>query len=99
LGITGRYGWRYVDEDQSEINVRIFIEHDTAYIGVRLAAVALHRRAYKQAHLPGSLKPSVAAAMLLTAEASARAACAGPIVWGGYYTDRGSPAGCIGLGW
>jgi 23S rRNA G2445 N2-methylase RlmL len=70
LGITARYGWRYVDEDESEINVRIFIEHDTAYIGVRLAAVSLHRRAYKQAHLPGSLKPSVAAAMLLTAEAA-----------------------------
>jgi tRNA (guanine6-N2)-methyltransferase len=70
LGINGRYGWRYVDEDESEINIRIFIEHDTAYIGVRLAAVSLHRRAYKQAHLPGSLKPSVAAAMLLTAEAA-----------------------------
>jgi tRNA (guanine6-N2)-methyltransferase len=70
LGITAHYGWRYVDEDESEINVRLFIEHDSAYIGVRLAAVALHRRAYKQAHLPGSLKPSVAAAMLLTAEAA-----------------------------
>jgi tRNA (guanine6-N2)-methyltransferase len=67
-GIVARYRWQYVDEDASEINLRAFIEHDTAYIGMRLARTALHRRQWKQAHLPGSLKPSVAAAMLQVAE-------------------------------
>jgi tRNA (guanine6-N2)-methyltransferase len=67
-GITDHYGWRYTSEDESELNLRVFIEHDTAYIGLRIGAVSLHRRSYKLAHLPGSLKPSVAAAMLQIAE-------------------------------
>ncbi|HSV86753.1 MAG TPA: methyltransferase domain-containing protein [Levilinea sp.] len=67
-GIADRSGWRYVDEDHSEINLRIFIEHDTAWIGMRLARTALQRRRWKGAHLPGSLKPPVAAALLHLAQ-------------------------------
>jgi 23S rRNA G2445 N2-methylase RlmL len=62
-------GWRYSEDDrQSEINLRIFIEHETALVGMRLGRAPLYKRAYKHAHLPGSLKPSVAAAMLLLAQ-------------------------------
>jgi tRNA (guanine6-N2)-methyltransferase len=70
-GVMERHDWRCTTEDESEINLRIFIEHDNAYIGMRVGAVSLHRRPYKQSHLPGSLKPSVAAAMLQVAETAA----------------------------
>jgi len=66
-GIQARYGWRYVEEDESQVNIRVFIEHETAWVGMRLGASPLHRRPYKQDNLPGSLKPSVAAAMLYCA--------------------------------
>lgn len=62
-------GWRYQEDDrQSDSNIRLFIEHERALVGMRLAAAPLHRRSYKQEHLPGSLKPSVAAALLFLAD-------------------------------
>lgn len=65
VGISARYHWQYqANDEDSEINVRIFIEHEKAYVGLRIGAGPLHRRAYKQEHLPGSLKPTVAAALL-----------------------------------
>ncbi len=66
-GVSARHGWAYAAEDQSELNLRVFIEHERAWVGLRLAGAALHRRPYKQDNLPGSLKPTVAAAMLFTA--------------------------------
>ncbi len=48
----------------AELNVRLFIEHAEALVGLRLGATPLHRRSYKQAQRPGSLKPPVAAALL-----------------------------------
>lgn len=64
-GISARYHWQYqANDEDSEINIRIFIEHEKAYVGLRIGAGPLHRRAYKQEHLPGSLKPTVAAALL-----------------------------------
>jgi 23S rRNA G2445 N2-methylase RlmL len=64
-GITRAYGWHYAALDpKADLNLRVFVEHDRAYIGVRLAAEPLHRRAYKVAQVPGSLRPTVAAAML-----------------------------------
>jgi 23S rRNA G2445 N2-methylase RlmL len=67
-GLQSRYGWDYrPDESAADLNIRIFIEHDTAYVGLRLADHPQHARPYKRAHLPGSTKPSVAAALLLLA--------------------------------
>jgi tRNA (guanine6-N2)-methyltransferase len=67
--ITAAHGWMYTSDDaKAHLNVRVFIEHDTAFVGVRLGERPLHRRPYKQAHVPGSLKPPVAAAMLALAE-------------------------------
>jgi 23S rRNA G2445 N2-methylase RlmL len=63
-GIAARQRWPYTSEDQSQVNLRVFIEHDRAYVGMRLAEAPLHRRPYKQAHVSGSLKPPVAAALL-----------------------------------
>jgi 23S rRNA G2445 N2-methylase RlmL len=62
-------GWHYdADDRQSEINLRVFIEHESAVVGMRLANTPLYKRNYKQEHLPGSLKPSVAAALLFLAK-------------------------------
>mgnify|MGYP000719333983 CR=1 FL=1 len=63
-GIHDSYGWTYTADDrEADFNVRIFIEHDVAYVGLRLGKSPLHERAYKHAQRAGSLKPSVAAAI------------------------------------
>jgi len=63
--IIARHGWTYTPDDEAaDLNVRLFIEHETAVVGVRLGMRPLHRRAYKQEHILGSLKPPVAAALL-----------------------------------
>lgn len=64
-GIMEGQGWVYSEDDaNSDLNVRVFIEGDMAEVGVRLAAQSLSKRPYKQQHVPGSLKPAVAAALL-----------------------------------
>ena len=63
-GVMAAVQWTYASEDESQLNLRIFIEHDQAYVGLRVGEYALHRRLYKQSHVTGSLKPPVAAAML-----------------------------------
>jgi 23S rRNA G2445 N2-methylase RlmL len=64
-GIHRSTGWAYCDRDDSaDISIRVFIEHDRAYLGMRLGPAPLHDRAYRIEHRRGALKPSVAAAML-----------------------------------
>jgi 23S rRNA G2445 N2-methylase RlmL len=63
-GITSRYGWTYsADDGAASLNLRIFIEGETAVVGVRLGERSLAKRLYKHSHVPGSLKPTVAAAL------------------------------------
>jgi 23S rRNA G2445 N2-methylase RlmL len=67
-GIVRREGWIYTEDDTSaDINVRLFIEHDIALVGVRLRKQPLHRRSYERITQPGSLKPPIAAAMVFLA--------------------------------
>ncbi len=64
-GITEAQGWTYSEDDRvANLNVRIFIEDESAVIGVRLGEHSLSKRAYKQDNVPGSLKPTVAAALV-----------------------------------
>ena len=57
--------WQYTaDDGEADLNIRVFIEHQQALVGLRVGQAPLYRRAYKQAHIPGSLKPTVAAAMV-----------------------------------
>jgi 23S rRNA G2445 N2-methylase RlmL len=64
-GVRSGYDWDYVEDDRAaDFNIRVFIEHETALVGVRLGKAPLHERPYKHAQRPGSLKPPVAAAML-----------------------------------
>jgi 23S rRNA G2445 N2-methylase RlmL len=68
-GIQDRYDWIYTSDDrEADLNLRLFIEHHMAYVGVRLASHPLHERDYKTAQIAGSLKPSVAAALVLLAD-------------------------------
>lgn len=71
-GIIESHGWVYSEDDSiADLNVRIFIEGNTAVVGLRLAERSLSKRAYKQEHVPGSLKPTVAAALLRLASVTA----------------------------
>jgi len=63
-GVQSHYHWPYSPRfDESDLNLRLFLEHDLAVMGLRLSATPLHRRPYKHEHLPGSLKPTIAAAL------------------------------------
>ena len=71
-GIESQHSWSYTDNDRNaDLNIRLFIEHEDALLGLRLAQHALHERSYKTMHYPGSLKPPVAAAMLRLAQLQA----------------------------
>src|SRR5205085_6385556 len=70
-GVEGGHGWTYCRDDAAaDLTIRLFIEHDVAFVGVRLGKGAPSKRPYKQVHLPGSLKPPVAAALVRLAEAA-----------------------------
>ena len=64
-GIMASSNWNYTENDTlSDVNIRVFIEHEKAYIGLRLGKESLQKRWYKNNHISGSLKPPVAAAMV-----------------------------------
>lgn len=64
--IERSHRWTYQPDDRAaHLNIRVFLEHEEAYIGVRLGKAALHERFYQQIHLPGALKPPVAAALVM----------------------------------
>lgn len=64
-GLAGKFpaSWRQVDEDAA-IEVWLTIHNDTAVCGLRLSDKTMRHRTYKQDHLPASLRPTVAAAMV-----------------------------------
>jgi tRNA (guanine6-N2)-methyltransferase len=69
--ISSRHGWTYQPDDRAaDVHLRVFIEHEQAYLGMRLAKQPLHERAYRQAQRVGALKPSVAAALVMAAGVS-----------------------------
>ncbi|MFN8418354.1 MAG: hypothetical protein U0528_03775 [Anaerolineae bacterium] len=68
-GITDRTHWSYTADDASaDLNIRVFIEHDTALIGVRVGKLPLHDRPYREQSQAGMLKAPVAAAMVRLAQ-------------------------------
>jgi tRNA (guanine6-N2)-methyltransferase len=68
-GIMRGEGWAYAEKDEdADLNVRVFIEGEAALIGVRLGALSVSKRPYKQQNIPGSLKPTVAAALAMLVE-------------------------------
>lgn len=68
-GVEGQTSWHYTADDrEADLNLRIFIEHEVALVGLRIGTRPLHERAWKVAERPGALKPSVAAALCRLAE-------------------------------
>lgn len=98
-GIASRYAWTYTADDrEADFNVRVFIEHEAASIGLRLGKSPLHERAYKQAQRAGSLKPSVAVAMLRLTEVSAGQTLLDPCCGAGTILIEGAQMGAIAAG-
>jgi 23S rRNA G2445 N2-methylase RlmL len=99
VAVAGALGWPWQERDSSaDLNLRLLIEHEIAHIGLRLGAAPLHRRAYKTAHIPGSLKPSVAAALLRLATAETGATVLDPCCGAGTILVEAALAGCNALG-
>lgn len=84
MSIEATHGWSYQARDaDADLNVRVFLEHERAYLGVRLAGTPLHERPYKVATVAGSLKPTVAAAMIRLGRFPAGAALLDPLCGAG----------------
>ncbi len=63
-GITerGDRSWK-LEEDNAEVEFWATLIHDELFLALRLSDEHLRHRDYKAAHIPGSLRPSVAAAL------------------------------------
>src|SRR5262249_32855534 len=68
-GLSGKLpaSWRHADENAA-VEVWLTIHGATALCGLRLSDRTMRHRAYKMEHLPASLRPTVAAAMVRLAE-------------------------------
>jgi 23S rRNA G2445 N2-methylase RlmL len=68
-GLVGKLpaGWRYADENAA-VEIWLTIHGATAVCGLRLSDRTMRHRTYKLEHLPASLRPTVAAAMVRLAE-------------------------------
>jgi 23S rRNA G2445 N2-methylase RlmL len=68
-GLAGKFpaSWRHAEENAS-IEVWLTIQGATAVCGIRLSDRTMRHRTYKLEHLPASLRPTVAAAMIRLAD-------------------------------
>jgi 23S rRNA G2445 N2-methylase RlmL len=69
-GLAGKLpaSWRHADENAS-VEIWLTINEATAVCGLRLSDRTMRHRTYKESHLPASLRPTVAAAMVRLAAA------------------------------
>lgn len=56
--------WTYTEKDHTNFDIRIFKAEKTLLVGCRLTKESLHERPYKQQYLRGSLRPTIAAALV-----------------------------------
>ncbi|KAA3642774.1 MAG: methyltransferase domain-containing protein [Chloroflexi bacterium] len=97
--LQSQAGWQYAEDDRvADLNLRVFIEHSKALVGLRIGETPLHRRDYKQAQLPGSLKPTVAAAMLRIARLQEDQVCLDPFCGSGTIVIEAALAGAGSMG-
>ncbi|MCI0457539.1 MAG: RNA methyltransferase [Gemmataceae bacterium] len=68
-GLVGKLpaSWRHAEENAS-VEIWLTIQGATAVCGLRLSDRTMRHRTYKSEHLPASLRPTVAAAMVRLAE-------------------------------
>lgn len=98
-GIQECCGWTYTPDDrEADLNLRLFIEHEAAYVGVRLARHALHERPYKKTQIAGSLKPSVAAALVMLVGLKRGARVLDPFCGAGTILAEARAMGCDAVG-
>jgi tRNA (guanine6-N2)-methyltransferase len=98
-GIETRCGWHYtVDDREADLNVRLFIVNETAYVGMRLGKYPLHERDYKRIERPGALKASVAAAMLKIARVQPGMRLLDPCCGTGTILIEGAQIGAVARG-
>lgn len=83
-GLSGHIppSWREVDEDAA-IEFWLTIHGRQAVCGLRLSDATMRHRTYKSEHRPASLRPTVAAAMVRLAGASAGQVVLDPMCGGG----------------
>jgi 23S rRNA G2445 N2-methylase RlmL len=69
-GLAGKLpaSWRHAEENAS-VEIWLTIDEATAVCGLRLSDRSMRHRTYKHEHLPASLRPTVAAAMVRLAAA------------------------------
>ncbi len=97
--IERTHGWTYQQDDRNaDLNVRVFLEHEVAAVGVRVGKTALHERWYQRVHVPGALKPSVAAALVLLAQTTPTAAILDPCCGSGTILIEAALQGAIVCG-
>lgn len=56
--------YEYIEKQRDNLDIRIFVDGDFILYGIRLFNKPLGDRSYKVKELPGSLKPTIAAALL-----------------------------------
>jgi 23S rRNA G2445 N2-methylase RlmL len=83
-GLSGKLpaSWREVDEGAS-VEIWLTIQGKQAVCGLRLSDATMRHRTYKSEHRPASLRPTVAAAMVRLAGASAGMTVVDPMCGGG----------------
>ena len=62
-----KYGWSFEEFNHENFDIRIFIDHTKIYISIRLTKESLQHRSYKTYSKKGSLKPTIAASMVVLA--------------------------------
>lgn len=67
--IRKKYGWGFLEHTRSDFDIRLFLDHDKGCVSIRLAKESLRNRSYKILSKIGSLKPTIAAAMIIMAKA------------------------------
>lgn len=56
--------WKYTEKDHTNFDIRIFKAEKSILVGCRLTVESLHERPYKQQYLRGSLRSTIAAALV-----------------------------------
>jgi 23S rRNA G2445 N2-methylase RlmL len=62
--IAARYGWQHLEGRRSAIDIRVFLDGTWTLVGVRVFDEPLSRRPYRVVNVRGSLRPTVAAALV-----------------------------------
>lgn len=83
-GLAGHLpaSWRYAEENAA-VEVWLTIQNTTAFCGLRLSTREMRHRTYKVEHVPASLRPTVAAAMVRLAGVGAGMTVADPMCGAG----------------